>query len=534
MNLPVLSIDEYNGMGSYHSHTEYDYVEIGTCDWDVLSMTKPSLKGIIVEPIKMYINNIPHNPNVAKVNCAISTENKMGNMFYIPPDVIEENNIVNCFRGMNKLNEPHMGAVSNNLLPFCKQEECEVITYFELLRRHNITYVDFLKTDTEGHDCAIINNILDNLHLFPEYILPRYIFFENNGLTPLQTRIDTIDRLYRLGYVHIYTEDDNTFLYNCTTFYLRTLMMNNIKLARDAVLNDKDSLYFFQDVHSYMTYGQIDLFKNILKLPVTTCSDDASHIWTTQDINDHNKYANPTKKLVNIFHGGGYIHSKLLELATLNIMVKSISDYKYLLNTNHNTSLFIGKYKCQEKIIIQTFDHRQQHYANLSKRFLMLNGFFKCNPTAVQNTYHALKDTYNLDLYGFDSELGWANIFDNSDITNNILSKYKFMLHLKGNGYLCNSVICACMVGMPVIMSKDVYINTLYYQYIPEELVILIDNNNIGAITPNEIIPVLENALKMSDSDYQALSKKIYVHSTFFREYYNFELEHLYHFMNHL
>jgi hypothetical protein len=164
----------------------------------------------------------------------------------------------------------------------------------------------------------------------------------------------------------------------------------------------------------------------------------------------------------------------------------------------------------------------------------MLNGFFYCNPAAVQNTYHALKDTYNLDLYGFDSHLGWADIFNNSDITTNVLSKYKFMLHLKGNGYLCNSVICACMVGMPVIMSKDVYVNTLYSQFIPKDLVILIDNNNIGKITPDEIIPVLEDVLKMSYNDYYNLSKKIYIHSTFFREYYNFELEHLYYFMNRL
>jgi hypothetical protein len=90
------------------------------------------------------------------------------------------------------------------------------------------------------------------------------------------------------------------------------------------------------------------------------------------------------------------------------------------------------------------------------------------------------------------------------------------------------------MVGMPVIISKDVYVNTLYSQFIPKDLVILIDNNNIGSITPSEVIPVLEDVLKMSYNDYYNLSKKIYIHSTFFREYYNFELEHLYYFMNHL
>ena len=83
-------------------------------------------------------------------------------------------------------------------------------------------------------------------------------------------------------------------------------------------------------------------------------------------------------------------------------------------------------------------------------------------------------------------------------------------------------------------MSTDVYYKTLYSQFIPKELIILFDIDDITRVTPNHIIPTLDYALNMSDSDYYNLSKKLFIHGTFFRETYKFELEHMYSFMNNL
>jgi len=535
----ILEFSKYNGSIFEMKSTDVDYIEIGACDWDVMPQTHSHLRGIVVEPIKLYLNNIPHNDNVKKCNCAISDKIEQGNMYYIPPSIIETNSIVNCFRGMNKLNSYHMGHQSQNLTEFVEKESCEVITYFTLLNRYDITYVDFLKIDTEGNDCTIINNILDELHLYPNYILPRYIYFENNGLTSLQDRNETMYRLHKNGYVHVSTLDDNTLMYNCTTHYLKQLQYHNISLPVDDILRD-NSDNFFQDVHSYMTYGQIDLFKNILNINVVNDAQLSNIIWTTQEIADYNKFLqystdNPSTKLINVVHGGGFIFNTLLNISNLNIMVKSFNDYTNLRNNyKNNICLFIGKYKCKEMLMKNIFVHREQNYKMLSSNFLMLNGFLECNPQAVKTTYMELCNNYSIDLYGYDSPLGWSDVFETTNIQDNVLSKYKFMLHLKGNGYLCNSVICALMVGMPIIMSRDVYINTLYYQFIPQELIILCDNNNICSITSSEVLSSLHYAINMSDSDYLELSKKIYIHGTFFREYYDFELKHLYHFMNNL
>ena len=77
----IINNDNYDGMSNKLTN-EYDYLEIGTCDWDVFSITKPHLKGIAVEPIKIYLDNIPYNKNVIKINMAISNEDKDGEMYY--------------------------------------------------------------------------------------------------------------------------------------------------------------------------------------------------------------------------------------------------------------------------------------------------------------------------------------------------------------------------------------------------------------------------------------------------------------------
>jgi hypothetical protein len=537
----ILDYEKYNGCFFEKDINDYDYIEIGSNFWDVMSMTHKDLKGLIIEPIKQYLYKVPENLNCIKVNLAISNTNKEdGFMYYIPPNIIYENKIVDCFIGMNKLDDFHTGHKSNNLTSFVEKEKCQVITYFNLLKKYNINYVDFLKIDTEGHDCTIINNILDDLEFNSDYILPRYIYFENNGLTELDIRNNTINRLNKYGYVHIYTKDDNTLMYNCTTYHLKKIKDENIIFPKNNILNNKNNTNFFMNVHSYITYGQVDLFNNILKLDVISESEKANIIWATQNPQDNELYSKKDNYVVNIVHGGGFIYSNLLIQPKLNIMVKSFSDYNYLINnntTNNNICFFIGKYKSQEKLVDIIFNYRQNNFNKLSSNFLLLQGVYSYNCTSIKNTYNNLKEKYNFDLYGYEKlhgEIGWADIIDNYNIDTNILSKYKFYLHLKGNGYLCNSVIFAMMCGIPVIMSRDVYIKTLYYQFIPEELIIFIDNNDIQKINEKEVIPALEYALKMSDTEYLELSKKIFLHSNFFREYYYTELNHLYYFMNNL
>ena len=540
--------DKYIGFNK-KSANEYDYLEIGTCDWDTFSMTKPDLKGIIVEPIDIYINNIPFNKNVIKQKCAVSTENKTDFMYYIPPDVIETTGIVNCFRGMNKLSNYHMGHVSNNIEKLVVKQETAVFTYKTLLDKLGVTYVDFLKIDTEGHDCDIINNILDTIEL-----LPRYLYFENNGLTDLQKRIDTQYRLWKYGYIHIFTEDDNTFMYNCKNYFDKGLFDKRVILPKsDYVTN---LTHYFQNVHSYIEFGQYDLFKRILKLNVIdiekqnlnelsesmtpdeiqsitnlTVPNKCEVIWTTHVKDEYLFYKKSCNKIVNIVHGGGC--ASQIDFNN-NVLVKSIHEW-VTLKDKLNCGFFIGKYEKFSDTFDKIYTNRNERYLELftTNNFLILHGFFKYNCESIKNTYHSLKSKYQIDLYGFDSELGWANT-TTDDLDVNVLCKYKFNLHLKSLGYFCNSVLFSMMAGIPVIMSRENYYKTLYYQFIPEELIIFYNNYDCTSTTPEQVSMVLDKAMKMSIDEYSDLSRKVYIHGNYFRKYYESEIKHLYYFINNL
>ncbi len=71
-----------------------------------------------------------------------------------------------------------------------------MITWDKLIERYNVEGVELLKIDTEGHDCVIINNILNSTN----QVLPKKIWFEANELTNPKFIEKTIRRLEVFGY----------------------------------------------------------------------------------------------------------------------------------------------------------------------------------------------------------------------------------------------------------------------------------------------------------------------------------------------
>ena len=267
--------------------------------------------------------------------------------------------------------------LSQNLTNIVKKEECNVTTFFTLLKDNNISYVDFLKIDTEGHDCAIMNNFLDELPF--NFCLPRYLLFENNGLTSKEIRENTLYRLYQYGYVHIFTEDDNSFLYNCKTHFDLVKReqgyvydLENIQL--DTFLSKK---HYFMNVHSYVT-AQIFLFSNILSVTVVNDPSDADIIWSTQEVSDYIKWSTtyPTKLILNTVHGG----DASINIANKchikpNMILKSVNECA---NSAISSTFFIGKYEQYFSLFSNLYVQREKK-TYTTNNFVMLNGFFKFN-----------------------------------------------------------------------------------------------------------------------------------------------------------
>jgi len=179
---------------------KYNFIEIGTSDFDTLLQTTENQIGLSIDPLKIYLDRLPNNSHVIKVNCAISNKNGITNVFWVDPKDIIEYNLSWYLKGCNSIDNPHPVTeteLKEKKLEFLlNQTECEMITWKKLAERYNVDSVDLLKIDTEGHDCVIVNNMLDSN---PE-VLPKKIWFEANELTnPIFVK-ETVNRLEEFGY----------------------------------------------------------------------------------------------------------------------------------------------------------------------------------------------------------------------------------------------------------------------------------------------------------------------------------------------
>jgi hypothetical protein len=178
---------------------DYDFVEIGTSNFDTLIQeANHNTVGISVEPIANYLNSLPNKPNVIKINCAISNVNKYTDIYYIPETIINEHKLCPTIKGCNSLNNYH--EVHENLKHLCVKDQIQTLTTYELFYQNKIKSLQYLKIDTEGHDCVILNCLFHYIKYLPTYFYPKKILFETNQLTPSDEVENTI-KLYRsIGY----------------------------------------------------------------------------------------------------------------------------------------------------------------------------------------------------------------------------------------------------------------------------------------------------------------------------------------------
>ncbi len=177
----------------------YDFIELGTSDFDTILQESTTEIGLSIEPLKIYLDNLPNKDNVIKVNCAISDKDGMVDVYWIDPKDIENYGLPNWLKGCNSIIEPHPSTVKElkdrNLEHIYKKSECKSLTWSTVVEVYDIKYVEYLKIDTEGHDCFIINNILDS-----NTTLPKKILFENNILSDENHVLSTLERLKKYGY----------------------------------------------------------------------------------------------------------------------------------------------------------------------------------------------------------------------------------------------------------------------------------------------------------------------------------------------
>ena len=143
---------------------------------------------------------MPDRLNVKKINVGVSDVNYVVNVYYIPEQTIEENNLPQWFKGCNCINKYHPLHIKHNVSNLCIVEKVQVITTCELFYMNNVRNVKFLKIDTEGHDCIILKTLFLYIKFLPIIFYPIKIKFETNSNTDSKDVVEIIRLFCSIGY----------------------------------------------------------------------------------------------------------------------------------------------------------------------------------------------------------------------------------------------------------------------------------------------------------------------------------------------
>lgn len=194
----------------------YTHVDVGTSDFEIgFGQIEDEKTYLLVEPLKFYLDNIPHRENVTKVNVAIGSQKGSLQIWYVSLDNIAKYNLPYWVRGCNKIGEKHPTVIK--LLQDLNISEdiftyaiIDVITVKELFESHNVTHISNLKIDTEGYDHIILDGVAESL-LLDEVVIDNIIveYIDSHGNTK---DIDDVYEKIKHLYPSYKRSGDNLFL----------------------------------------------------------------------------------------------------------------------------------------------------------------------------------------------------------------------------------------------------------------------------------------------------------------------------------
>ena len=163
---------------------DYDFIEIGTSNFHALIIDcSDDTVGLSIEPLQVYLDGLPNKPNVTKVAAAISDQDGEIEMFHIPKPTIHQHNLPIWVQGTNSVSKPHEFARKTLGEEFYDSivsiDKVPTLSWSTLVSRYNINTIDYLKTDTEGHDHVILKSYLEECNRNPK-LFANKILFEYN------------------------------------------------------------------------------------------------------------------------------------------------------------------------------------------------------------------------------------------------------------------------------------------------------------------------------------------------------------------
>ena len=189
----------------------FDFIEIGTSDFDTLiENSNDEIVGLSIEPIGYYLDKLPNKKNVKKLQSAISDNDGVIEIYYIPEEKIIEHKLKWWVRGSNSIGGPHPFASKELGIEFynsiVKIDKVPTLSWKTLVEQENIGSIDYLKIDTEGFDHVILKDYLQMCEKDPSLFAEK-IKFERHPEVSNMPEIDIIIKKFK-NYHVTYNQTD--------------------------------------------------------------------------------------------------------------------------------------------------------------------------------------------------------------------------------------------------------------------------------------------------------------------------------------
>jgi FkbM family methyltransferase len=184
----------------------FDYVDIGTCDFDTSfdhSSNPQDYNFLFVDPLDFYLDHYKNHSNVTLECAAISNRTGTCTVYYVPGEICEKHNLPWYIKGCSSIDKKHSTVervlremdLDPNLI---HSKTVNVITFDMLCNKHNITSINYLKIDTEGHEEFIMPDVLTSIKNGMKITTIR---FENQAVLGNKVFLDNLLlKFYDIGY----------------------------------------------------------------------------------------------------------------------------------------------------------------------------------------------------------------------------------------------------------------------------------------------------------------------------------------------
>jgi FkbM family methyltransferase len=180
----------------------YKFIDIG-CGINSVSTDRFGVDavGMLVEPIKEYLDILPSGNNIIKENCAIfNTDGQIefnavivDNPRYFTEKEMQSQENLNIFQKQYAFSG-HSSVYSKTNLKHFKKIIVPCLTLKSLFNKHNVTSIDYLKIDVEGFENILLLQLL-NLMKKNKICVNKEIKFEYNHLSDLK-KLDNVTKIF--------------------------------------------------------------------------------------------------------------------------------------------------------------------------------------------------------------------------------------------------------------------------------------------------------------------------------------------------